>query len=308
MSIALTPPWECWRQKSAECRDVASYRRRLGRFADELSELFPPKDLSGRHRRSLTEEWLPLRIKVTRTKLAASGGCVMRAGVADVYVNEDEPIQRIRYTVAHELGHLLIDVDEVARELGIEGDAEESLCDVFASRVLIGRAHLRRCVEGAGRLSPSDFLELCRRFRVSLSAMANALGEVWRPGWGVLVVGRQDTEGAGHYRVSAAAYERPWFVPKDMTFSRLGMENVEAWMLDQGGGERSSGVIEKVSVLLWDPGNDERRSGRALIRGDFEALRLRNGGVLVTLTWGRGDATMHWYERARSGGEADERD
>ena len=305
----MTPPWECWREISAECRDVKAYRRRFGRFADELSQLFPPKKGLRGSRRSLTNEWQQLRVAVTRTKLTGSGGCVMRDGFADVYVNENEPVQRNRYTVAHELGHLLVDVDEVASELGIEGEAEESLCDMFASRVLIGRGHLRKCVEGKRALSPSNFLELCRRFGVSLSAMANALGEVWRPSWGLLIVGREDNEGSNNYRVSAAVCQRPWFVPREMTFSKLGIEDVENWMLERKGGEQMGGSVENVSIMLWDPENDEKRSGRATIRGRYEALRLRNGGVVVSLTWRRSDARMRWYERSRPPlGEPNDRD
>ena len=206
----------------------------------------------------------------------------------------------MRYTVAHELGHLLVDVDEVAKELGIEGEAEESLCDMFASRMLIGRGHLRKCVAGKDTLKPADFLQLCRRFGVSLSAMANALAEVWRPSWGLLLVGRQDREGSDDYRVSAAVFGRPWFVPREMTFSKLGFEGVVHWMLDREGGERTGGTVDKVSVVLWDPESDERRSGQAAIRGRYEALRLRNGGVVVALTWRRQDARMRWYERSRS--------
>ena len=306
MSGAPTPPWERWQQISAECRDVRAYRRRFGRFADELSQLFPPKDGPDGPRRSLASEWRRLGLKVTRTKLAASGGCVMRDGFADVYVNEGEPVQRNRYTVAHELGHLLVDVDEVARELGIEGAAEESLCDMFASRTLIGREHLRKCVARKDGLKPAEFLILCRRFGVSLSAMANALAEVWRPGWGLLVVGRQDREGSGDYRVSAAVFGRPWFVPREMTFSKLGFEGVERWMLDRDGGERTGGTADQASIVLWNPESDERRSGRAAIRGQYEALRLRNGGVVVSLTWRRKDARIRWYERSRpSLGEAE---
>ena len=309
MSYRRTPPWECWREVSAECRDAGAYRRRLGRFADELSQLFPPKVGVDGRRRSLESEWGKLGVNVIRARLQASGGCVMRDGFADVYVNEDEPVQRNRYTVGHELGHLLMDANGVAKDLGIEGPAEESLCNLFASRLLIGRGHLRRCVEGMARLVPTDFLELCRRFGVSLSAMTNALTDVWRPGWGLLLVGRQDTEEPREYRVSAAVCSRPWFVPKDMTFSKLGMEGVADWLRDSSAGMTSSGSMANVSIMLWDPSSEVRRSGRATINGRHEALRLRNGFVVVSLTWRPKDVEMHWFDRSRSlPGDVDERD
>lgn len=307
MNDRHTPAWESWRGLSVECSDAGAYRRRFRSFADELSELFPPRlDVSG-PQRSLAREWSPLGVNVIRTKLQASGGCVMRDGFADVYVNEEEPIQRIRYTAGHELGHLLLDVNTVAKDLGITGAAEEALCNVFASRMLIGRGHLRRCVAERTRLAPSEYLELCRRFGVSLSAMANALAEVWRPHWGLLVVGRRDMdESQGDYQVSAAACSRPWFVPKGLKFSKLGLASVTSWMREECAGERTGGSSTNVSVVLWDPESDVRRSGRATIKGRYEALRLRNGHVVVSLTWRPRDAALYWFERSRSSPEGGE--
>ena len=226
-------------------------------------------------------------------------------GFADVYVSQDEPIERNRYTVGHEVAHLLIAASNKAKDLGIAGSVEESLCDVFASRLLIGRRHLRRHVEGRARLGPSDFLELCRRFGVSLSAMANALADVWQPRLGLLFVGRQGTEGAAEYRVSTAVCSRPWFVPKGMTFGKLGLDSIVDWLCDATGGQTSVGTSPNVSVVLWDPASEIRRSGKATIRGSYDALRLRNGLVVVSLTWSRDDVELHWYDRSRPSAEAD---
>lgn len=283
---------------SAECGDANAYRRRFGRFADELSQLFPPRAKAQGPRPSLATEWRQLGVNVIRAQLVASGGCVIRDGVAEIYVNEDEPVQRNRYTVAHELGHLLMDADNVAKDLGIEGPAEESLCDVFASRILIGRGHLGRCVAGKARFEPLDLLELCKRFGVSLSAMATALTDVWRPAWGLLLVGRQDAGGSRDYRVSTAVHSRPWFVPTDLKFSKLGMERLADFMQDPSGGQTSHGSISNLKIDLWDPASDVRRSGRATISGRYDALRLQNELLVVSLTWRHEDAQMHWYARA----------
>ena len=248
----------------------------------------------------MESEWRQLGVNVIRTKLEASGGCVMRGGFADVYVNEEEPAQRNRYTVGHEIGHLLMEVNDVAKDLGIAGPEEESLCNAFASRMLIGRGHLRRCVAGMARLGPSEFLGFCRRFGVSLSAMANAFGDVWRPGWGLLLVGRRDTGESDEYRVSAAVCSRPWFVPKEMTFSKLGLAEVAKLIGDGPVGQRNTGTSANLSIVLWDPGSDARRSGRATINGRYDALGLRNGFVVVSVTWGREDVDMRWFDRSRS--------
>ena len=300
MNNQRIPPWERWREVSAECGDVVTFRRRFGRFADELSELFPPRAKVQGPRPSVTKEWRQLGVNVIRTKLVASGGCVIRDGLADIYVNEDEPVQRNRYTVAHELGHLLMDVDNMAKDFGIEGSAEESLCDTFASRMLIGRAHLRKCLAGKAWFEPSDFLELCKRFGVSLSAMANALGDIWQPSWGLLLVGRQDTQRSRDYRVSASVHSRPWFVPKDIKLSKLGMGPLTDWACDQSSGQTVRGTIPNVMIVLWDPASKVRRSGRAVISCRYDALRLQNGLLVVSLTWRREDVQMHWYDRAQT--------
>ncbi len=84
---------------------------------------------------------------------------------AVLLVNASLPQGRARFSVAHELGHLLLRHDPVGR-IGEPRDPEqERQADRFASELLMPDFLLR---EDSGRLS---FDALCRRYRVSRQAM-----------------------------------------------------------------------------------------------------------------------------------------
>lgn len=89
-------------------------------------------------------------------------------------------IRRLNFTLAHELGHFVID-DVLAgsaatvrfRMEGSEGMTdveEERLCDLFASELLMPERYLLRDLATCD-LSPAAILDLCDRYQVSLKAM-----------------------------------------------------------------------------------------------------------------------------------------
>ena len=226
---------------------------------------------------------------------------MLRAGYADVYVDEREPKVRNRYTVAHELGHLLVQASDAAA-LGIHGRDEETLCEAFASRLLVGRHFLRETVMGMRLFDLSDLVILCRQFGVSLTAMTFALADVWRPNWGILVLGRRNAARedarAGTYVVSASAYCRPWFVPNGVTFSKLGLDEVVQWLDCADRGDRSLGALETLSLRLWNPGSETQRSGKVKARASYEARRLGADNALVLLQLDEASVEAKWFERA----------
>jgi hypothetical protein len=82
--------------------------------------------------------------------------------------------ERVRFTIAHELGHLACHFN--GRETG--DDAEERWCDVFASELLMPRGR----VEAYARSAPSlhAWLEFPDRFKVSRFAAARQLWDYRR--------------------------------------------------------------------------------------------------------------------------------
>lgn len=105
----------------------------------------------------------------------------------EVRVSCNAPRSRQRFSVAHELGHVVLqklglaEHDEAHRETASvkTHSLEERFCDAFASAVLMPRDKFQ---EEAERLSMSiqTFRELSRRFDVSLSAAARRYFEIMR--------------------------------------------------------------------------------------------------------------------------------
>ena len=88
-----------------------------------------------------------------------------------ILVNADEPAVRHRFTIAHELKHILDDEATAhLRRLGREEPRQwltERICDYFAACLLMPRLWVKR-IWADGTQNP---IELARRFAVSTDAM-----------------------------------------------------------------------------------------------------------------------------------------
>jgi predicted transcriptional regulator len=95
-----------------------------------------------------------------------------------IVIRADEPIQRQRFSLAHEFKHILDDpfIDRLYRRLPEHRRAKsaERLCNVFAACLLMPRAWVKRdwCA-GEQRVGV-----LARRYCVSTKAMTNRLNEL----------------------------------------------------------------------------------------------------------------------------------
>lgn len=71
---------------------------------------------------------------------------------------------RQRFTLAHELGHLVLDIDE--------GSDEESVCDIFASSLLLPkRALIKEFGEKRNSIEWQEFIEAQREYGISIKSI-----------------------------------------------------------------------------------------------------------------------------------------
>jgi Zn-dependent peptidase ImmA (M78 family) len=118
------------------------------------------------------------RVRVTReSRLPISGASHWSAGVWAIVVNADEPFVRQRFTMAHELKHILDAVHSPAMLYPAVGALDsdrrtEQVCDFFAACLLMPRPLVKRtyCEDGV-----QDPGALARRFNVSQVAMRRRL-------------------------------------------------------------------------------------------------------------------------------------
>lgn len=152
-------------------------------------------------------------VRVEPKEEVADARVVSRDGNLLIEFNPNKPRQRVRFSIAHELGHTLFeDCAQVARNRG-ENHAPgsdawqlELLCNLAASEFLmpIGEA-----IDPKARPTVEYLLDLQSRFDVSAEAVAIRLASVSERPCTIVVAARQDEEtGAEGYRVDYAVPTR----------------------------------------------------------------------------------------------------
>jgi hypothetical protein len=117
--------------------------------------------------------------EIVRTSMVEDGRTTWNNGRPRIELRADRLPQRTRFTLAHEIGHILIAQDEtVARRTHqLKGDAIEKLCDWIATSILMPRVWIadygRR-----DRYNLSLLRLIAHKADVSLSAAAVRLAEV----------------------------------------------------------------------------------------------------------------------------------
>lgn len=117
--------------------------------------------------------------EIVRTSMIEDGRTTWTAGRPRIELRADRSLQRSRFTLAHEIGHLLIARDDsVARRThALEGDDVEKLCDWIAASILIPRQWIAMFAR-RDRYDLSLLRLIANKADVSLSAAAVRLAEV----------------------------------------------------------------------------------------------------------------------------------
>ncbi len=121
--------------------------------------------------------------EIRSTSMVEDGRLEQRAGRAVIFLREETGRQRQRFTLAHELGHLVLakpEQDFIAHRHEVLFDSEERFCNQFAAALLLPR----HWVESEFSTAPVHLWvarKMARRAETSLSAALVRLREVL--GW-----------------------------------------------------------------------------------------------------------------------------
>ena len=184
-----------WRSAAARClRDKTASESVENAVIQIVSELLaqvrcPPTDLE-----AICEK---LKVSIEDSDdLVGSGALVARDGGFRIVCATDLSPQRRRFTIAHELGHVI--VERYSRSGGRQSKELERLCDMFAAELLMPGSTFAQAANSSVRLK--DLPGLAKCFQVSLTSAAIRFAEVTRASifevnenrivWGVGIVRR----------------------------------------------------------------------------------------------------------------------
>jgi hypothetical protein len=286
-------------------RSAVEELRRAGSRSPELRLAVASAALSLRASLSrgggVSEEWGPLGVRIVLATMRASGACW--AGEERVaIVNRSDGPARQRFTVAHEVGHMLL-----REAFTLRIPAEEDLCDEFASHILIPRDELDHYLEESrGPLTPRDILAVSRHFGTNVKPALIALAERLSDRGQLAVVARRrghpDRPHVVAYRVDHGA-AAPLFLAKHQRLTTVGLVELNRWAEAIPARARhgeASGSDTAVRVGLWTGAGSERRSGVAIGTCTWAAIAsgVRDRYVLALVS--TEELVRRWYRRRRS--------
>jgi hypothetical protein len=215
--------WLAWR-KRVVAADVAGddVREALCGVAAEVAAACPRGFVP-------THRWIASGVTVRPMGMRGRGRCDVSRPEPVLYVNRSDNRQTQNFTVAHEIGHLLLSSLPAERLREISFREEEELCDEFAQRVIVPPDELASKLEGEAPL-PERFLRLCGEFEANPSTMVRALrGQLDLERRAYLLARLRPhylRPAVTGFRVDAAAGPRALFWPQDQRIERLGLREL----------------------------------------------------------------------------------
>lgn len=184
----------------------------------------------------LIREWASIGIEVELRPLAVSGVCIR--GTRRVLVRRHDSARRRRYTVAHEVGHLLLAHATESANLRLSRRAEEDLCERFASSTLVPHRRLARYLDEHPPAPSLEWLAAATEyFRVSHSALVIALSQhTWSTDAAFVLVrhhGHPKRPWQTASRVAVAACPSRLKFPRHKRLSSLGWGTLADWAAEQ---------------------------------------------------------------------------
>jgi hypothetical protein len=216
------------------------------------------RDLGGTFSAS---SWKQAGVRLSFGELETSGACAW-VGVRPTILlrrHESETSRRHRFTAAHEIGHLLLARTDVARRFTLDWYAEERLCNLFATSLLIPPEELEEALGNAGaNLSPWDVVQVANMLRVNLQPAVVSLGR-WQSDREVVYLlarlrGHPNRPDAVDYRIETAAGDRRVFLPRHQRLRSLGLAELSEWASSAPIAEGRSGADQDVRLRLSSGG------------------------------------------------------
>jgi len=244
-------PESLWSELRAEIWKSPADRREIASRLLRLTGVIRPWLVDSR---VLAEEWAGLGIEVRSVRMRARGLCSGGEGSRVVFVNAGDPYEVQRFTVAHEVAHMLL-VNQRVRRMPFSPREEESLCERFAGRLLIDREVLGGALsEAGGPPHPERLLRLCGRLRVNVRPLQIAAGEELADSPYCVLLARY----RGHwrrpqelaFRVESVAGARHAYLPQHQRLVSIGLTQLAGQAEEADHGALLEGSDREVAIGL----------------------------------------------------------
>ena len=163
------------------------YLRRIGSVVGEKDPYRALEIFVAKHRERESLDALARKLGVSRIieqKLPFEGGLIqLPDGELVIKINSESPFVRKRFTMAHEIGHLLLNTVPAFRSTHRTDAALERTCDLIAAELLMPTAEASNFVRALGSPSPENLREIASKFTVSLQTAAIRVRDglkIWR--------------------------------------------------------------------------------------------------------------------------------
>lgn len=181
-----------------------------------------------------------------------SGFTVKRGRSFFVSIGNETKTPEKRFTLAHELGHVLLASLDRSR-VPLSRAEEETLCERFASRAIAPLDQVEEYQRRAGRPKElADVEQFIQHFGLTQSAAIVVIDSILPRRWPVAFLlaswrlhPKRPVMGV---RIDMAAADSRLRFPQDTRLSSLGFQEAEAWVLQRKFGSKSSGCDEGVEI------------------------------------------------------------
>jgi len=111
--------------------------------------------------------------RIIEQKLPFEGGLFqLPDGELVIKLNSESPFVRKRFTLAHEIAHLLLNTVPAHRSTSRTDEALERTCDLIAAELLMPAEDTTGFIHGLGTPSPENLKAIASRYSVSLQTAA----------------------------------------------------------------------------------------------------------------------------------------
>jgi IrrE N-terminal-like domain len=265
--------FDVWRERlAATDDDHQTVLEVLSGVAQEISDARNPEG-------SPAARWASAGIEVRVVRLHTRGYCEIDGrAVPLVHVSSRDNSAAQHFTIAHEVGHLLLASLPDSRRAGISRREEERICNDFAQRLIVPPARLARELDGEHAPSPEKVLALCGTFQANPSTMLRALDAQRCLKETAYLLARLRAHyrrpAALGFRIDASAGPETLFWPLDTRIEKLGLTNLALNAASASHGELFDGTDDAIEVRL---AKVDRQTGQNGATGPADWRAVRQG-------------------------------